>query len=73
VADLSALQQQFSPALAANALANVVQMYSSMLIDAERREKILLAQIAVLQSKHNAALKKLKEHGIVLEEPTNKE
>jgi len=39
----------FNASIASNALTAVVQMYASMLIDAERREKLLLLQIVQLQ------------------------
>lgn len=60
------MEQNFSPNLAANAVASVVQMYSSILIDSERREKLLLAQLLTLQAKLNLATTKLKEHGILV-------
>jgi hypothetical protein len=62
------MTQSFSPALASNAVTATVQMYASIMMDADMREKMLLAQILQLQAKLNRATTALKDNGIVLPE-----
>jgi hypothetical protein len=62
----------FNPLDAHNALVAAVAMYSGIMQDAQRREAILLAQVAKLQDNLTHTMNTLSKHGIagLREEPS---